>query len=451
METEVFHEQSNEEEEELEQNEEEEELEQDEELGITFSRRHTDENLFSSCHGFHLSADLCVKLIQENMVNRQWEKAASLLGSYFQTIEDRSTTKRMRATEVIWRLGSEILLNHPDSTPDEVSFFHETMKNIGVKKYLQMSLEQVYFLLCNGQTDEAYRILSAAGSWRFGKLSMSQDKLFKLIQAYRALLDHRSWLDRMSAMSQNETDYASQSSGAQDICSYLRQASVAFEEITKIPGVWDPFILRYVELLESSEQTQKAEEVLTNYAYNSKNPSNPNAHVYLYEFMKRNGAPGEKLIEVLNVLYILVPSHKLMLKFSKLLAKSDSEEHHRRALKVLFDLLDFSGWKQDVKAWSYLSKRLKQTLCSDRKAWVSELWEPRSSWWPVYHFKKVHVKKDFRNCATLAIKKASVAGMLQGPACTYFSQVYRFVTEEQMTELNCMKKFLKKHKCGKYR
>lgn len=34
----------------------------------------------------------------------------------------------------------------------------------------------------------------------------------------------------------------------QDLHNYFRQASVNLKEILKSPGVWDPFILSYVEV-----------------------------------------------------------------------------------------------------------------------------------------------------------------------------------------------------------
>lgn len=54
-------------------------------------------------------------------------------------------------------------------------------------------------------------------------------------------------------------------------------------------------------MLEFYGDRDGAREVLTNYAYDEKFPSNPNAHVYLYNFLKREKAPREKLISVLKV------------------------------------------------------------------------------------------------------------------------------------------------------
>ncbi|XP_056409489.1 TATA box-binding protein-associated factor RNA polymerase I subunit A-like, partial [Hyla sarda] len=200
-------------------------------------------------------------------------------------------------------------------------------------------------------------------------------------------------------------------------------------------------------LLESSGEKQEAEKVLTEYANNTKNPANPNAHVYLYEFMTRNEASDEMLINTLRPLYAMTPSHKLMLNFSKLLHSADSEDDQKLALQVLFDLLEFSGWKKDLKAWSYLAKQLKRTFRHDRSAWVLEAWLPRKSWWPSYHFTKFHAKKDWQECAELAMKKALVAGTLQGPDCVYYTWVSVSGRRRHKAAMNRMDKFIKKHNC----
>ncbi|XP_075719489.1 TATA box-binding protein-associated factor RNA polymerase I subunit A isoform X3 [Rhinoderma darwinii] len=418
--------------------------EEDEDYGINLPRTRKIKSCTNRLKSCHVTSDLCLQLIHQTMYKNQWEKAAGLLIDYLQTLEDRGTTRQRRAPEIIWRLGSEILLNHPKSTNKDINVFHETMKNIGLTNYLSISLEQVYHNLCNGETDEGYRVLSVAESWRNGQHSIKQRKLQKLIEAYKAVLNHRSWVDIGSTITQNELDYSCQTSAFQSMDSYYRQATVTFHEIIKSPGVWDPFVLSYVDLLEFSGEKQEAEKVLTAYASNVRNPANPNAHVYLYEFMKRNQASDEKLIKVLRVLHDVTPSHKLMLIFSKLLDNSDSVEDKKLALHVLFNLLDFSGWKKDVTAWSYLGKQLKNTVRHDHNAWVLEAWQPRKSWWPSYHFTKLHAMKDCQESAELYKKKALVAGLLQGAACVYFTWVYAFGKKEQKTTLNHMKKFIKK-------
>lgn len=187
---------------------------------------------------------------------------------------------------------------------------------------------------------------------------------------------------------------------------YFRQASVTLSEIIKQPGIWDPFVLSYItvrrhltlsslkmflclnffkalfppdfslqwaahfdvnkkkekycsinmlscvscllQMLEHNNSIDEALKVLQNYAYNKEFPSNPNAHVYLYQFLKRHNAPPSALISslrvwdhyerltngsiecwrwiephlcVFQILHSVVPSHKLMLDFCSLLLK----------------------------------------------------------------------------------------------------------------------------------
>uniref|UniRef100_A0A8C5PFK9 TATA-box binding protein associated factor, RNA polymerase I subunit A n=1 Tax=Leptobrachium leishanense TaxID=445787 RepID=A0A8C5PFK9_9ANUR len=402
--------------------------------GIQLPEKHITQPFFHS--NFNLvqkCADLCLGLIHRAIYEKQWERAAGFMISYLPTLEDSSTARQRMAPEIIWRLGTEILLNHPKSTIDDLNLFYDTMKNTGVKNYLMINLEQVFYLLCNDRIEDACRILMVAESWRYGKLSASQDKLFKLLQAYRALLDYRSWSHKKASAMEEDLDFASQSSTAQEMYGFYKQASTSFQEILKYPGVWDPFVLCYVDLLESSGEKQQVENILREYAYNSRNPTNPNAHVYLYEFLKRNEAPNETLINVLKVLHELVPSHKLMIEFCRLLEKSVSEEHGKLALQVAFDLLDFSGWKEDLKAWKCLEKRLKKTLKCNRKDWVLDVWESRKAWWPTYHFTKFHAK-EFKHNQKLAILKGLVAGLLlgrvrksPGPFCIFDQQMLIFL------------------------
>ncbi|XP_063299873.1 TATA box-binding protein-associated factor RNA polymerase I subunit A isoform X1 [Pelobates fuscus] len=416
---------------------------------IVLPNKHADYSASkSNVNGVHQSADLCLSFLHKAICKNQWERAAGFMTSYVQTLEDRTTSRQRQAPEIIWRLGTEILLNHPKSTVDELNLFHERMKNIGVKNFLQISLEQAFYLLCNGQIEDASRVLMVAESWRFGTFSASQNKFFKLIQAYRALLDYRAWLDKKASVTESDSDFASHSSTAQEIFGLYKQATTSFQEILRFPGVWDPFVQCYVDLLESSGEKHKVEELLEEYAYNNKNPANPNAHVYLYEFLKRNEATSEKLINVLKILHSLVPSHRLMLEFSQLLAESDCEKHRKLAVQVAFDLLDFSSWKEDVNAWKCLERRLMNALIRNHKAWVMDEWGPRKAWWPAYHFSKCHAREECEHSEQLALRKGMVAGLLLGRAHHYFSAFCILGSKIQTQSLQSMKKFVNAYSCA---
>lgn len=54
-------------------------------------------------------------------------------------------------------------------------------------------------------------------------------------------------------------------------------------------------------MMEFYENHEEALRVLNGYAYDDTFPPNPNAHVYLYQYLKRHDAPERKLMRVLKV------------------------------------------------------------------------------------------------------------------------------------------------------
>ncbi|XP_007935180.1 TATA box-binding protein-associated factor RNA polymerase I subunit A [Orycteropus afer afer] len=311
---------------------------------------------------FAQTTSACLELIQEALLKHEWQKAAEYMHSYFQILEDTDTSKRQAAPEIIWRLGSEILYYHPKSNVETFSTFADRMKNIGVMNYLKISLQHALYLLHHGMLEDANRNLSQAETWRYGEKSSSQEILINLIQAYKGLLQYYTWSKKKTELSKLDEDDYAYSTATQNMLNHSWKTSINFCALIQIPGVWDPFVKSYVEMLEFYGDQDGAREVLTNYAYDEKFPSNPNAHMYLYNFLKREKAPKEKLISVLKILYQIVPSHKLMLEFHRILRNSEKEEHRKLGLEVLFAVLDFAGCTKNITAWKYLAKYLKQTL-----------------------------------------------------------------------------------------
>lgn len=271
---------------------------------------------------FAQTTNACLHFIQEALLKHQWQQAAEYMHSYFQTLEDADSCKRQAAPEIIWKLGSEILYYHPKSGVETFNTFADRMKNIGVMNYLKISLQHALYLLHHGMFDDASRSLSQAETWRYGEKSSSQEVLINLIQAYKGLLQYYTWSKKKMELSKLDEDDYAYNTTSQNMLSHGWKTSVNLCALIQIPGVWDPFVKSYVEMLEFYGDQDGAREVLTNYAYDEKFPSNPNAHVYLYDFLKREKAPREKLISVLKILYQIVPSHKLMLEFHRLLRKS---------------------------------------------------------------------------------------------------------------------------------
>ncbi|KAG7222740.1 hypothetical protein INR49_026350 [Caranx melampygus] len=304
--------------------------------------------------------------------------------------------------DLIWRLSTEILHHHPNSKMDDYNMIYERMKHSGFKHYLMISLEHSFHLLLHGHIEDAKHQLTVTESWRHGKESAAQSQRTKLIQAYRSLLDYIIWCDKKftrSSADQPDTD------DDQELHNYFRQASVNLEEILKNPGVWDPFILSYIEMLEFYELDEEALKVLNNYAYDSSFPPNPNAHVYLCQYLKRHKTPQKKLMTVLKDLQVLVPSHELMLEYSSLLLQSEEKKDHKKALGVVLEMLDFACWRSSLDVWKCLKTIIqKLQLMKDWRTVVANQMSGRKDFWPALHFTRFHASKDSENPELMEVK-----------------------------------------------
>ncbi|XP_069371361.1 TATA box-binding protein-associated factor RNA polymerase I subunit A isoform X2 [Paralichthys olivaceus] len=358
--------------------------------------------------GFHQSTRFCLEHIREAMLHHRWQEAAEYMACYPQMFEDTTVSSTKHYKEVIWRLSTEILHHHHNTKMEDYNHIYERIKHSGVKHYLMISLEHSFHLLLHGHIEDAKRHLLAAESWRYGKESAAQYQKMKLIQAYRSLLDYIIWCDKKFTLSDFNDPV-----GNQEMQNYYRQASVNLKEILKNPGVWDPFILSYVEMLEFYEDHSEALNVLNDYAYDNNFPPNPNAHVFLYQYLKRHDAPEKKLIKVLKVLHVSVPSHELMLEYSSLLLQSEKNSHIHKAVEVVLEMLDFACWRSDLDVWKCLKAVIqKLQLQEDWRKVVLEKMEVRKDWWPVLHFTSHHARKDSEENPELMEVKASLKEVL---------------------------------------
>ncbi|KAM7395203.1 hypothetical protein PAMA_006794 [Pampus argenteus] len=360
--------------------------------------------------GFHRDMRLCLERIREALLHRRWQDAAEYMACYPQMLEDTTNAKQQRCKELIWGIATEILHHHPNSKMEDYNNIYERIKHSGVKCYLLICLEHSFHLLLHGQIEDAKRQLSAAESWRYGKVSAAQYQKTKLIHAYRSLLDYIIWCDKRHRHSNTDD---SDPSNSQDMHNYFRQASINLKEILKNPGVWDPFILSYVEMVEYYEDHAEALKVLNDYAYDQAFPPNPNAHVYLYQYLKRHDASERKLIKVLKILHTLVPSHELMLEYSSLLLWSEKKGDIQKALEVVLDMLDFACWRRNLDVWKRLKDIVnKLQLQEDWKEVVSGKMAARKDWWPALHFTRVHAREDSQDNLQLMEVKASLTSIL---------------------------------------
>uniref|UniRef100_A0A3Q3VJM2 Uncharacterized protein n=1 Tax=Mola mola TaxID=94237 RepID=A0A3Q3VJM2_MOLML len=334
---------------------------------------------------------ICQEQIRQALLHHRWQEAAEYMACYPQMLEDSTRGKAQQYKEVIWRISTEILHHHPNAKMEDYNNIYERMKHSGVRHYLMICLEHSFHLLINGHIEDAKHQLFIAESWSYGMESAAQVQKTKLIQAYRSLLDYIIWCDKRFTHSNTGEN--------KDMDNYFRQASVNLKDILKYPGVWDPFILSYVEMLEFYENHEEALKVLNDYAYDDMFPPNPNSRVYLYQYLKRHNSSDRQLMKVLKDLHLSVPSHELMLEYSSLLLQSEKRSDIHKAFGVLLEMLDFACWRGSLDVWKCL------------KAVVQKL-QLEKDWWPVLHFTSFHASKDSEENPELMDIKASLKKIL---------------------------------------
>lgn len=78
-------------------------------------------------------------------------------------------------------------------------------------------------------------------------------------------------------------------------------------------------------------------------------------------------------------------------------------------IDCLFDMLDYSQWKNDNERWLFFKHLLLNIeKTNELKECINENWNIRKSFWPSYHF------YGFKN-TELHINKAIVGACLMGP------------------------------------
>ncbi|XP_068609919.1 TATA box-binding protein-associated factor RNA polymerase I subunit A [Brachionichthys hirsutus] len=360
--------------------------------------------------GFHQSTRVCLQRIREALLHQRWQEAAEYMACYPQMLEDTTNGTAQQVKERVWRLGTEILHHHPDSTMGDYNNIYEQMKHSGFSHYVTLSLEHAFHILLHGRIEDAKHQLSAAESWSYGNWSAAQCQKTKLVQAYRSLLDYVIWRD-IKCMHTNFDN--PDSALIMKMHNSFRQASVNLKEILKSPGVWDAFILRYTEMLEFYGDHEEVLKVLRDYAYDDTFPPNPNAHVYLYRYIKRQNAPEKKLMKALKHLCALVPSHELMLEYSALLLQSGKKGDVQKALAVVLEMLDFACWRSCLDVWKRLRDIVRKLeLEDDWRDVISERMAERKDWWPELHFTSSHACRDSEENPELLALKSSLAETL---------------------------------------
>ncbi|XP_078452077.1 TATA box-binding protein-associated factor RNA polymerase I subunit A [Lampetra fluviatilis] len=355
--------------------------------------------------------------LHEALLRHHWVRAAHLLLPALGSLEWLGNNV---LPEIYWKAGAEVMMNHPQRSMEQFSLFANRMKSFSRDLKLKVCLEHTWNLLCEGREQEGHRELIAFTAKHRDLASPSRVLLVDLIQGYCGLLHYYDWQQQKDHLSSGNDvgDTQTNSAAVKEMHHSFRKSSLNFISILQKPGVWDIFTPKYVELLEFYGNVDEAHELLENIAYDNKYPPNPNAHVQLYNFLKKHDAPQQKLLGVLRVLHKLVPSHELMLEYSRLLHESGTDTM-RESISVLMSLLDYSPWQRDVRPWQSLAELISACIKNGNEVCFFESWEDRMDWWPGFCFCEDQAKDDFHYNPLLASNKATIANGLMGKKNKY--------------------------------
>ena len=293
--------------------------------------------------------------------------------------------------------GMEVFYQEGGDSSNQLSQFITQLKLLSEINAQKVVLEFFMYLMTEKRTEDAKMQLELLP--KRSKEVSSHDKVINktLIKAYEGLIYYVEYLEakhrrgRLLNQSAGDPFMESSVSGPGDaetqiMTSAANKAINCFSKIEGESGVWDIFVTKHVELLEFLELLETAQLVLQRNA--EKNPENPNALKLLFNYYCRHDCDVDLCKEVLQQVCAQVPSDESALRLHDILHDEGSDMKER--LTLLFDLLDYATWQNDVRPWSRLANELctinEQSGTVIDSGQVTDLWRIRSSWWPDYQF-----------------------------------------------------------------
>lgn len=213
------------------------------------------------------------------------------------------------------------------------------------------------------------------------------------------------------------------------------QAMTRWDCLLQEPGVWDVFVVKYVEVLDRRGELERCEELLRSYRELSLLPANA-LRMLCWFYDSRGWQDQNQTVETLTEICSLDNSDPLVLRLCQL-CPSDQR------IPLLFDYLDHDIRQSDLKAWKLLLKEIRPP-CTNQ-AEVDKCWEIRSDWWPPYHFSDLSlpdiIPESFDDVNLIATK-ASVACCLMGLKNRFSKTAFKLFCDVSHPS-HSVKKFLK--------
>ncbi|CAL1538557.1 unnamed protein product [Lymnaea stagnalis] len=326
-----------------------------------------------------------MQLLRECVLTHQWPQALKLA---------LALSKEARGTETtLWKIGLTCLYQEGERSRRFVEQFVKQLYMLQNLAVVEVMLDFLLFLLTHSNLEDAKNLVQELKQKTLFPSQLINERrkmAHKLFFAYQGLTLYAEWKLALMKLDEEENDLdlisqkLSLGSSTRSTKAIADSAVEYLVTIKDTSGVWDIFITRLVEVYEYYGEVEEAQKIL--HAYRERNPTNPNAHRYLYELCSNNSEDEDVQLDCLKSIVQLDPCNSLCLKLYELTEANDS-----RAVSILFDYLDFDHCSGNEEVWASLANKLEQ-MQNDLELTevVKSCWESRSDWWPVARFQGHH-------------------------------------------------------------
>jgi len=374
-------------------------------------------------------------LIRECLLTHRWLEATHIMTAL--------TREYNKTAFAILRVGLEILFNLESGDDSILDQFIGHIKKQPALHIKEVLLEYTMYLIHKEKLDEAIeQVKLLPRDYRTYRNCEKAEEIELQFKLYTGVLYYLEWKEALNTLVKLQNGTLVQLSAIElanavsvqeeQLKRSGNKAITCLEFVQNKKGVYDTFILMCVELLEYYDRGEEALQLLKSYKLT--NVDNPNAYRYLYEYYERNKFPKENKISSLYDFCKIVPSDTMCLLLYDMVEASEFKGIN--ALSLLFNMLDYSAWQNELGPWDRLVKHLIKLYQKQDLKNLIEQWGIRNSWWPQYQFRasKYVIRSTDTN---LLGTKAQAAVFLLETGNKYVRRVRKYgnLSEEQEKNL----------------
>ncbi|XP_076800034.1 TATA box-binding protein-associated factor RNA polymerase I subunit A-like [Clavelina lepadiformis] len=387
------------------------------------------------------------KLLRAKLLQHKWGDVATILHGIAMLSWKKYNNNPN--SEIMWRIGSDVLHHHPlgfnnhellDTHRRTMGLYFETIDQTHVL------LEYVFSLILKQDFEKAEEELKYYQSIDKGiryKDRRRKNIAFwaKIIEGYLGLIEYALW---KIMVTKEDTNFSTQQdmfdittdNNEKNNETLAELATSHFRKILSEPGTWDIFVLKHAEILLYYNDVEQLKDDLCSYSVTNKD--NPNAHKYLYRYLKNYESDRDvsQLITLLKRLHVISPADPEMLDlhrylFDKWSNDFQSSEFRKEpgsyvdlleSFEVLLCMLDHACWIDDIRPWRALDSSLKAIQDKlENEVFldlISKIWtlSERCRWWLPFHFNLTQARKTLLlNDSEMIMAKLNVASLFTSP------------------------------------